>query len=80
MRPRRPHVSPRSDTPEKICHKHVLTYQLVFIVAPVSDGTGLIKADFMKKTATILFPGTLVSVNFAWTLISCLQANFSLFF
>ena len=34
----------------------MLTYQLVFTVAPVSNGTGLIKPDFMKKTATILFP------------------------
>ena len=44
-----------SDTTEKTCGKHVLTYQLVFTVAPVSNGTGLIKPDFMKKTATILF-------------------------
>ena len=57
MRPRRPRVSLRSHTAEKIYHKHVLTYRLPFTVAPLSNGTGLIKADFMKKTATILFPG-----------------------
>ena len=49
MRPRRPRISHRSDTDEKICHKYVFTYQLVFTVAPVSNGTGLIKPDFMKK-------------------------------
>ena len=59
MGPRRPHVSLRSDTAEKTYHKHVLMYQLVFTVAPVSNGTGLIKADSMKKTATILFQALL---------------------
>ena len=49
MRPRRLRVSLRSDTAKKTCHKHVLTYQLAFTVAPVSNGTGVIKADFMKK-------------------------------
>ena len=58
MRPRKPVVSLRSDTTEKTCGKHVLTDQLAFIVAPVSNGTGLIKPNSMKKTATILFPGT----------------------
>ena len=56
MRPRRLCVSLRSDTAENTCHKHVFTYQLAFTVIPVSNGTALIKADFMKKTATILFP------------------------
>ena len=65
MRPGRPRVSPRSETAEKTFGKHVLTYQLAFTVAPVSNGTGLIKADFMKKTATILVPPLL----FRWTLL-----------
>ena len=59
MRPRRPHASLRSDMAEKTCHKNVLTYQLAFTVAPLSNGTGLIKLDFMKKTAIILFPALL---------------------
>ena len=77
MRLRRPRISLRSDM---TCHKHVLTYQLAFTVPPVSNGTDLIKLDFMKKTVIILFPGTFVSMDFAWTLISCRQANSSLFF
>ena len=65
MRPRRPYGSLRSDMAEKTCHKHVLTYQLAFTVAPVSNGTDLIKPDFMKKTATILF----LTLLFRWTLL-----------
>ena len=80
MRPRRPRVYLRSDTGEKTCHKHGFTYQLELTIAPVSNETSLIKADLMKETATILFPGTFLSMNFAWTLISCRQANFSLSF
>ena len=49
MRPRKPRVSLRSDTTEKTCHSHVFTYQLAFTVAPVSNRTGLIKQDFIKK-------------------------------
>ena len=49
MRPRRPRVSLRSDTAEKICHKYLFTYQLAFTVAPLSNGTSLIKPDFIKK-------------------------------
>ena len=56
MRPQRSRVSLRSDTSEKICGKHVLTYQLAFIVAPVSNGTALIKPDFMKKKLPLFFP------------------------
>ena len=57
MTPQRSRVSLRSDTAENTCYKHLLTYQLVFTVAPVSNGTALMKPDFMKKkTATILFP------------------------
>ena len=59
MKSRRPHVSLRSDTAGKTCGKHVLTCQLAFTVAPVSNGTDLIQSDFMKKTATILFPALL---------------------
>ena len=80
MRSRRPCVSLRSDAAGKTCHKHVLTYQLAFIIAPVPNETDFIKPDFMKNTTTILFLSTFVSMNFAWTLISCRQANFSLFF
>ena len=56
MTPRRPRTSLRSDTAEKTCHKHVFTYQLAFTVVPLSNGTALIKPDFMEKTATIRFP------------------------
>ena len=55
MKPRRPRVSLRSDTAEKICHKHVLTYQLAFTVAPLSNRIGLIKPDFMKKKLPLFF-------------------------
>ena len=51
----RPRVSFHSDTPEKTCHKHVFTYQLAFIVAPISNGTALIKPDFMKKNCHHFF-------------------------
>ena len=49
MRPRKLRVSLCSNMAEKTCDKHVLTCQLAFTVAPVSNGTALIKADFMKK-------------------------------
>ena len=49
MRPRKPHISFRSDMAQKTCHKHVFTYQLAFTVAPLSNGTSLIKPDFIKK-------------------------------
>ena len=49
MTPRRLRVSLRSDTAEKTCGKHVLTYQLEFTVVPVSNGTAVIQPDFMKK-------------------------------
>ena len=49
MRPRRSRISLRSDTAEKTCHKHVLTYQPAFTVASVSNGADLIKPNFMKK-------------------------------
>ena len=57
MRSQRPRVSLRSDTPKNTCHKHVFTYQLAFAFPPVSNGTGLIKPDFMKKKLPPFFSG-----------------------